>query len=283
VLPHIVGEEFTPHWTLDLSNEEYHRDKSALSSSSLKKLLKSPKSFYSYATGEQEFKETDAMRLGTLFHMALLEPELFKKKYVLMPDFGDMRSPKNRQTRDEWKANQAPDAVILSEEEKTDIIGMINSVARHRDAARMLKNGQSEISGFFRDPTTGMKCKIRPDFFLEKDMALMDVKTTEDCSLEAFSRTLWSYRYDVQMAMYCEGIRMITGKAVVHPMYLVIERKPPYECAVYRCDEGLIARGMTDYLGCLDLLKNCLDTNKWPGYQSQIQDIALPRWAFSNE
>lgn len=287
MLPQFVDETFAPCWVKDLSNEQYHADKTAVSSSAVKRIMKSPKSFHAYVKGEIEFKETPAMRLGSLLHLALLEPELFQKTYVLEPKFigktkdgrDSTRSGEAKAAREEWKLSLPADAVIVSEDEMHDIEGMIESVMRHRDAKNMLRNGTAEISGYYRDPTTGIKCKIRPDFFLERHMAVMDVKTTEDCSVEAFSRSIWSWRYDIQMGMYCAGIEFITGKKVEYPLYLVIERKPPYECAVYRCDDGLVARGKIDYEACLDKLKFCLETNQWDSYQKKMDYISLPKWA----
>ena len=43
----ILNPELAPKW-VDISNEEYHADKTTVSSSALKTLIKSPKAFKCY-------------------------------------------------------------------------------------------------------------------------------------------------------------------------------------------------------------------------------------------
>lgn len=276
----IVSETFTPHWVVDLSNEAYHGDKTAVSSTALRKILKSPASFYSSWNSPPE-PMSDAMRLGSIFHMALLEPELFQKLYVLQPNFGDLRSPLTRKKRDEWRSELLPGAVTLTEDEYARIQGMIESVLRRPDICRLLKDSSPEISGFFRDPDTGIKCKIRPDLFSEDYMALIDVKTTLDCTAESFSKSIFKYRYDIQAKMYCEGIHLITGQPVKYPIYLAVESKPPYECALYLADDPMLLKAEASYRYCLNRLYECLTNNNWPSYQDSIQPISLPSWALN--
>jgi hypothetical protein len=113
-------------------------------------------------------------------------------------------------------------------------------------------------------------------------MCMVDLKTTIDCSSEAFSKAMWNYRYDFQMAMYCEGIKQITGREVNHPVLLAIEKNPPFEVALYHCDAEVMSKGLQDYHRALAVLAECLKTNKWPAYQTSMQSITLPKWALSN-
>lgn len=179
----------------------------------------------------------------------------------------------------DWRLSLAPDAVILKEDEYNDLQEMINSVLKHRDACNVLRKGKAEMSGYYSDPETGIKCKIRPDFFNEDRQILVDVKTTRDVELTEFSKTIWNYRYDFQMAMYCEGIRLITGKKVDFPLFLALEKTPPFECAVYLADDGMLEKGGMDYRMAMDVLSYCLKNNTWDSYQSRLQPISLPPWA----
>jgi hypothetical protein len=280
-LPKIVSPDFKPYWDEGISNETYHSDKSAVSSSALKKILKSPASFYSnYLDGGNE--QTEAMRLGSIIHMAILEPKKFFSRYVKQPHFGDLRSTVNKKAKEEWAFNLEqtnPDAVVLSEAEFIQIEGMVNSVSSHKDASSLLKHGNPEITGYFRDPITGIKCKIRPDLINFDLMVLLDIKTTEDCTHESFSKSIWNYRYDFQMAYYYHGIECITGKVPSYGIYMAIEKRPPYEVGVWVADDTLIRKGMEDYRKALDKLAQCLESNQWPAYQSTLETISLPRWA----
>ena len=275
VLPEIL-KEFVPHWNLNLTNEQYHADKTAVSSTGLRTILKSPKAFYRYHTQSESGEKSDALRIGTAVHMAILEPTLFSKRFVIAPKFSGEGSVK---ARNEWKLTLPRDAVVLKEEEFNDLQEMINSVLKHQDACNILKNGVAEMSGYYIDPETGIKCRIRPDFYHEGHRALLDVKTTCNCESSSFSRSIWDFRYDFQFGMYCEGIHLITGRPVDYPLFLVIEKKAPFECALFMADEELMAKGRADYRIALNKLRDCLETNSWPAYQRKIEPISLPIWA----
>src|SRR4051812_4960413 len=101
--------DFTsPHWAIDLSNELYHADKTAVSSTSLRRILKSQRSFFIGQTAIPE--ETNALRFGSAIHTAILEPEIFKKTYVIMPKFNGEGSMKKKA---DWRLSLEPGSMIL--------------------------------------------------------------------------------------------------------------------------------------------------------------------------
>lgn len=273
--PDIVSETFTPHWDMSLSNEQYHADRSAVSSTSLKLLIeKSPKAFLASHNGLMR-KESDAFRIGTALHMAILEPQLFEKSFVIMPKFSGTGAFARR---DEWRASLQPGAVVLKEDEYNDLQEMINSVLSHQDACNILKHGQAEQSGYFRHQETGIKSRVRPDFLHLQNMAFLDVKSTTDVRADQFKKAIWTYRYDIQLAMYAYGIELITGKPVEYNLILVVEKKAPFECALYLCDEALMTKGREDYSLAMERLKQCIDENIFDSYQKKIEPISLPEW-----
>lgn len=278
-----IDRDFAPHWKEEQKNEDYHADKSAVSSSGLRQIEKSPATFYQnfFLRLPEAEKKSKAKTIGTLCHQAILEGSKFLENFVLMPDFGDMRSSKNREARDEWLATVEGKTVVKQDE--LDVIkGTIEAIVNHEGAFNLLKDGKTEISGYYADPETGILCRIRPDFLSFNLMALVDVKTTIDCSREGFAKSIWNYRYDFQLAMYSEGIKQITGKEVDYPAFIAVEKEPPYEVAVYIADKEMIDKGREDYRKSLLTLKACLDTDTFPKYQSKIEEISLPRWAFTN-
>ena len=68
----------------DIPNEVYHADRSCVSVSGLKQILRSPAHFQAYLQGATN-KETPAKFLGTAVHARLLEPELYASEYVVAP------------------------------------------------------------------------------------------------------------------------------------------------------------------------------------------------------
>lgn len=285
----LINWDIKPSWKEGLTNEEYHADKSAVGSSSLRKILKSPLSFYSDFFSEKKEEKNDAMRFGELVHVAILEGPKFIERMVVAPKFVGLtkdgrestQSAEAKRKKAEWYAEaEALNKLIITEEEHDKILGIINSVTSHEGAMKLLTNGAREVSGYFCDPKTGIVNKIRPDFVSFDLGTLVDLKTTQSIVKSDFQKTIWNYRYDFQLAMYGEGIKAITGKPVNYHAIVAVETAAPYEVAVYVADEGMIAKGQEDYRRALDTLSECLSTNTWPRYQKEIEDISLPGWAF---
>jgi len=285
----LINFNLKPHWKENLSSEEYHTDKSAVGSSSLRKILKSPLSFQADFFGEKKEEKNDAMRFGELVHVAVLEGSRFLEKMVVAPKFTGLtkdgrestQSAEAKRKKAEWyfEAEQLG-KLIVTEEEHDKILGIMGSITNHEGAMKLLKNGAREVSGFFPDPQTGIVNKIRPDFVSFDLGTLVDLKTTQNVVKSEFQKTIWNYRYDFQLAMYGEGIKAITGSAPRFYSIIAVETTAPYEVAVYIADEGMISKGQEDYRRALDTLSECLATNTWPRYQKDIEDISLPGWAF---
>jgi hypothetical protein len=278
IYPVVVGEDFAPHWAENLAEVDYHADKTAISSSSLKYMLKSPRSFHRRFVEGKGKKETPSMRLGRAAHMFALEPDRFRRTHVVMPDFGDLRSSKNRAARDGWTLDQPPGAMIVSGPEMDKLLLMIERLLAHPIAHNLIVGAVFEASGYFRDPVTGLKCRIKPDILRTDLSAMPDLKTTVDASREAFSRTIWRYRYDVQLAFYSLGVSQICGRPPRHPCFIAIESTDDHDVCVYEADEGMMERGQRSMRIALNRIARCLETQRWPGLQDDVggQYISLP-------
>ena len=111
-----------------IGNEEYHKGP-GLSSSDLKLLARSP---LHYKTAKAiPPKETDAMRLGTAVHCAVLEPDRFEKEYAAAPEAIDRRTKAGKA---HWAELEATGKVVLSGEDAQMVRGMADSVRRHPTA-----------------------------------------------------------------------------------------------------------------------------------------------------
>lgn len=92
-----------------------------------------------------------------------------------------------------------------------------------------------------------------------------------------FSDAIHRYMYHVQMAFYADGLSCILNEQAESVTFLAVEKKPPYECCVYACDDDMIEHGRQWYNFALMTLKKCIETNQWPGVQNQAQMISLPK------
>lgn len=280
--------DFKNHWNESISTADYHADKTAVNSSSLKRMVKSPRAFHaSFFLGKND-EVSDSMKFGTLAHMALLEGEKFREKYVVMPEFMEptldgklsANSKAAKEKKAQWLADQPSDSIICSKDEQERIFGMIDSLLSHEKAFALLKDGKPELTGYWKDPETGLRCRMKADFISFNLGALVDVKTTTDCVWEEFRRSVEKLRYDIQMAQYDDGIFHITGKRPEHRVWLAIESKFPYEVACHEVPPQYQATGRYEYKKALKNIKDCILANSWPQAQADIEFGEMSPWFY---
>lgn len=275
-LPIFVGTDYVSQWIDGITDEIYHSDTSAVSSTRLKRILKSPMS-YRHSLVETP-KDSDAMQLGRLVHQAILEPHRFNP--VVMPELGDMRSSKNRELRDAW-LREHDGKLILDAKTHEQVSGIRDQVLRHKYVQALLIGGRYEVAGYYRDRETGLKCRIKPDVWNPRRELLIDIKTTRDCRERDFMRAIAEYGYHFQMAMYGTGIFEITGKRPEYYVWIAVETQAPYEVSVHVADPGVIVKGLELYERAILKLKQCIEKNDWPGMQERLSIINLPAWALN--
>lgn len=250
--------------------EEYHRHGS-VSKSQLDQMAKSPAHYLASLTTPR--KETDAMKVGSLFHTMVLEPE--KSNFVVGPDV-------NKNTK-EWKAFKADaeaSGQTIIDQATLDILnGMVASVMAH-PAARALLNGPgiAEGSCFWFDERSGELCRCRPDKYRQDLGIIVDLKSTEDASPESFARSIAKYGYHRQNAMYVDGVESATGDFVKGFVFVVTEKAAPYCTAVYSLDMQGTEIGRDQYKRLLLDLADCKIAKKFPGYSDRVETLSLPAW-----
>lgn len=190
----------------------------------------------------------------------------------------------------EWLANNGH-RTVLTQEQWDQLHQMAAAVMAHPAAAALLTGapGVAERSVYWRDPVTGLLCRCRPDFWRE-DGILVDVKTTEDASKDAFARSISNYRYHVQHPFYLDGINTMRDQAGVKCapakafVFLAVEKSArvvkgvALGVAVYVLDAESVELGRIEYRQDLETIAACTRAGVWPGYGDKIQPIELPKW-----
>lgn len=282
----IAPPDFKNEWREEVSDEQYHADKTALGSSSIKLALKSPNTFYYNHFVKKVTPEKEAFRYGKIVHKALLESLKFQEMYVVEPEFvgytADGRlSPRSREAKEQkamWYNTLPPDAIVVTEDERDQIITTIENIMRHEDAPLLLKEGKPEIAGYFRDEETGLRLKIKPDFLSFDGSRLVDIKTSRDISSRRFGSLAYSYRYDFQLYHYATGVKAITGAWPETIWILAIENMAPFECNVIHLPITQIEQAATEYRATLNKIRECIDNGKWPMAHMQAEKIMVPNW-----
>jgi len=211
-------------------DEHYYSDTEFISNSMLGLLKKSPKELARYF--EKGSPTTSAMTFGRAFHLAVLEPEVFSEKVVIYTG-----KTKRGKSWDEFSdANKGKD--IITEIEFECIKGMENALFNNKDIARKL-HGNKEVPMVWQDALSSVLCKGKVDIITGGQ--IIDIKTTQDASFEAFRRSAYKYGYNRQAAFYLDGF---DAKDF---LFIVIEKKAPYNVGVYHCSNDFIESGREEY------------------------------------
>lgn len=263
----------TPTIRHDLTNAEYHASP-AISKSGLDLIRKAP-ALYAYRRDNPQ-EQTPAMRLGTLTHTAVLEPESFARSVIARPEGIDRRTSAGKA---DWAAFeiQAEGREIITNEEVAKLAAIRDAVHNHLAAAKALAGSPTVEQSIFWD-ADDIACRCRPDAVTERGV-IVDLKTTRDASPEGFAKSIAQYRYHVQAAFYSDGYRAAFGEAPRGFVFIAVETEPPYLVGVYVASETMVLRGRADYEADLDAFRRCQESGTWPGYSDAPLTIDLPKWA----
>ncbi len=271
-----LDDDRAPRITEETHDEYHQRTLGVVSKSVLDLIDRSPSHYKHWVeTGEEE--RSPALIFGSAFHCALLEPDRFKTAYAVAPSFGDCRKKENKAARDAWRAEHKG-AEHLDAEDGKAIADMVIAVHRHPLASRMIRDGRPEMTLRWTDPATGLACKSRADYFVERLGAVFDAKTTTDARPKAFARDCATYRYHVQDALYREAFRA-NGIEVANFVFICVEKLPPHAIALFQLDERSVERGRERARENIETMHDCITSGEWPGYSTSIQTIELPPWA----
>jgi hypothetical protein len=281
------GAALSPGMYLNVPESQYHAAdaKSLVSNSALSAFSARSPMHYAWSLLQPPEPPTPAMALGTAAHVAILEGrEAFDQRYVVLPDFGDMRSSTRRAERDEWISKSARDGKTpITKDDADTVWSMREAVMAHPIARKLLADGSPEVTAVWRDRQTGRPCKARADWLHKHDGLFVDLKTTDDASPETWARKAAGLRYHVADAFYSNGFDAV-GAHIDTFAFLVVERDPPHGVAVYVLDDTARLKGEELYMRDLAALHECIETNRWPGYGGdKVQDLSLPAWATRTE
>lgn len=222
---------------------------------------------------------TPALIFGQALHAAVLTPEDYGSQFAVMPNV-DRRTKAGREAWDA-AASEAQGRTQIAFDWAEQIAAMVQAVRGNPMAARLL-DGPHETSYFWADTLTGEACKCRTDAeTVVGDMHLIvDLKSCQDASTDAFMRDALSYGYDVQEAMYTDGYKAVTGNDASF-VFVAVEKNPPYAVNILQADTLFMQHGQDRYRHLLGLYHECRQRNQWPGYTGFDGDIAslgLPAW-----
>lgn len=286
-----VGEPKKAELFYDESFEFYLKDATHFNAGGVVEMLDSPRNYIYGVAGYHETpdEEPDYFRFGRAIHMAVLEPDRFRRHFICEPRFegetekGEMstRSKKAKELRAEWFADLPADALVLSEKELNILLEIIDCLLEHPQASNMFKNGKPEVTGRFTHPIYGVNCKIRPDYLTvlpNGEIYFFDLKSTRSADARLFSSESARLLYHVKMSFYWDGLTEIFGRPPTACALIPVEKNIPSRAEVYWLNEDDLAKGRRKCHYAFETLLKCVNNNKWPRRKAVAQMLSLPNY-----
>ena len=210
-----------------------HLGKHALSSSSLKMILKSPKTYRNVTKYGDPNSNSPALSAGKLAHWMLLEPHKIDTLH-----FVDASTKNTNKYKD---AKKKYGKVFLTSEKKS-AERLTDAVLRNEGALRLLTNSEFEIPEI--DMLEGLPFRGKADI-IQGD-TIIDYKTTAE--LSSFKWSADKYGYDLQAYMY---LRLFNKKKFT---FLVID-KASTDIGIFETTDDFIAKGEQKFIQAVDNYK----------------------------
>lgn len=239
----------------NVTNKSYHSDKNWLSSSSLKKLLKSPAQFYKELTEPQPESDNVNFLEGSYTHSLILEPEKIEEEYAV---FEGIR--KQGKEFEQFKEEHS-DKSILSKPQRSRCLAYKRAYDANSHAVELIAGGEPEhtICGKILD----VPIKVRFDYLNVAGGYGVDIKTSSfPVDRESFARTCFQYGYGLSAALYLTLAEDYYKKKL--DFYFIAIAKQELDCQVFRLSKETRMRGEADMIKALKIYKQCIETGVWP-------------------
>jgi len=211
-------------------------------------------------------EQTEAMRIGTLTHLAAQDMESYSQTTCRAP----VVDRRTKAGKEEWarfcEANEGKTALTAEDDERLVMMGQVI-----RDTAGPLVDNPFEVVSIVEKGEYSLKGRFD---WLGEDY-IVDLKTTTDASPDAFAKASWNFGYYMQAGFYCALAEK--ERCIDHSFFwIVIEKEPPYACVVYKANDELIERGKQDAVRAIQMWLKCSEAGHFNGYMEG--EIGLPSW-----
>ena len=306
------GETIThPGIYADVPIDAYHGqicDGPSLSSTGIRRLLKSPAHFWKFSELNPHRVEEDdkeAFILGRAAHHLLLGEREFHRHFVVQPaTYNDLKTGEskpwngNATVCKEWKKRHS-DRTILTAAQIEKIKGMAGLLPWQKgmtncglantplvaDAGAL--SGEIERSLFWKVGDVWLKS--RPDAIPGDSNDFADLKTISPRSEEGMSdrdleRAVRENRLFVQGAMVGMGSMAVLGRQMTGFHLIFVDTGDVHAVAPVTLEDEDIIRGERAVFVAIDIFKRCRETGVWPGPTARLADARkLPVAGFGRE
>lgn len=263
-------------YSLYMNNQNYLNIE-RVNHSSLVTFLRSPAHYKAEYIDKQITRpKTQAMIFGEALHCRILEPNEFDNRFIAFAEDVDKRTKEGKKYFEETLATGKQ---ILSYKDRDTIENMYESFLFNPLCSKLFEPvTTTEKVILFEDKQTQLPCKAKLDAY--QHGRIIDLKTTLDASPKSFESSVINYNYDTQAAFYIMATEQLEAPPTQEFVFIAMEKQPPYAICVYRThvDSEIIQNAKQKLKTALANLKQCKETNTWPGYSNEIIELTLPAW-----
>ena len=285
------GDQFDPAdprpgLYLGVHEETYHSCTAAVSKHMLDEMVVPARLKYEIDHPEERGEPTPALIMGSLVDTLVFEPDEYPARFVVIPEGISARKKAGQEMSDKQAFIERARRLgkqVISKDDQQMAAKLKRGIYNNPRAAILLENGYPQPVIVWHDRFTDIKCKGRLDYYNELENVIVDLKTAASATRGAFGKAATNFRYHVQDQFYREGWRETTGQAVEDFKFVVVEKIPPYCCAVRHLDLPARARGHELWRRDLTKYAGCVVHDEWPGYPDASISQDLPRFAYYDE
>ena len=230
----------------DMDNAYYHRSK-GVSSSTLRRFRQSQ-----LHAMQEVVEPTTAMQIGSAAHSLIVEGEnAFNKEVAVIS--GSPYTNANKQLKRDYLDRGM---LVITQDKRDMLFQMKDNLIE--EARKFLDVDQGEYPGVFVKPYENalywweqdVLLKLRSDVirypvvqpYSDESVVVIDYKTTSDCSVSGFTRSIRRYQYDLQAAFYRRGYQK-AGFKVEDFLFVAQETKHPYATKIFKMNDEDMDRG----------------------------------------
>jgi hypothetical protein len=208
--------------------ENEYRSLPALNASRFKAYIRSPFHFFN----QKEVETTEAMRIGTAIHTAVLEPQRYNDTIAYYPDV-DGRTSEGKAIKKAFEAGAFGKTVLKADSEQT-VKRACNAIHQH-SLWHKIEASNARREQVLIGKLAGQDCKARLDLIDIEAGIIRDIKSCDDASSERFKYTVKDRLYWVQAGFYCLLAEEVYGKPFNFE-FIAVENSEPSACVFHSVD-----------------------------------------------
>lgn len=259
----------------------------ALNQTGCKYILHSPGHYKAQLTAPK--KETEALRIGSLTHLFVLQPDVFTSSVICTPE----DAPK-RPTKKQIEAKKPKPETIeaISWWNNFEEASKGKTVADRDEYAQAVRVGQAlqaELQKHKVTPLATELClvtnygevplKAQLDL-VTADGWIWDLKTFGDyITPNNVTKAVYQRHYHLQAAFYTQMFKQVFGTKPKGFRLACVEKEEPCATASFQISDDLITEGQMLMIKAIEAYRAATAFDSWPLYPDEIQIITPRKYA----